>query len=184
MATLKFDSKSYNVDHAVKGTDYVHGYDADGNVVISIDGISDFSVVNYSGTYINPEDCITEGCNDLKYCDGKVKTKNGREVPASAVGARPDTWTPTAAQVGAAQMFSETIELRVNDWANNQQAVLSDCCYERCTTFIVSPSPEAENYETYNEYGVRCIRDDGQGLYFVCDDAPSIDLVVNVIGFR
>ena len=89
MAVLTYNAKAYTVDHAVKGTDYVHGYDADGNVVVSVEGITDFSLVSYNGTFMTPEKCLEETCNNLKYCDGTVKTKDGREVPYSAIGAAP-----------------------------------------------------------------------------------------------
>ena len=91
MATLIFNNKAYTVDHAVKGSDYVHGYDAAGKVIVSIDGLTDFSLVSYDDTYLDPADCITEPCNTLKYCSGAVKTADGRDVTASAVGAFPAT---------------------------------------------------------------------------------------------
>lgn len=87
MATLKFDGKTYTVDHAAKGTDYVHGFDADGNILISIDGVSDFSAIEYSDTYMSPTDCLTEVCNDLKYCGSALKTRDGRSVSISDCGA-------------------------------------------------------------------------------------------------
>lgn len=78
MATLKFDGKTYTVDHAVKGPDYVHGYSADGTLVISLDGVSNFSGITYSGTYLAPGDCVAETCNDVKYCGGLLQTADGR----------------------------------------------------------------------------------------------------------
>ena len=87
MAVLTYNAKAYTVDHAVKGTDYVHGYDADGNVVVSVEGITDFSLVSYNGTFIDPEKCLEELCNSLKYCDGLIKAIDGREIPPAAVGA-------------------------------------------------------------------------------------------------
>ena len=80
MATLSFNGESFTVDHAVKGADYVHGYDADGNLIISLDGVSDFSGITYDGTYISPSVCLAEACNDVKFCDGVLKTRGGTTV--------------------------------------------------------------------------------------------------------
>lgn len=87
MATITFCGESFIVDHAVKGSDYVHGYDANGNLVVSFDGVSDFSKITYDGEYMDPDDCLPEACNDVKYCGGKLKTRGGSDIPAAAVGA-------------------------------------------------------------------------------------------------
>lgn len=89
MAKLTFNGVDYTVDHAVKGADYVHGYSAEGLCIISIDGITDFSVVTYDGTYLTPEVCFAEVCNDVRYVNGALVRKDGSTVPASAVGAAP-----------------------------------------------------------------------------------------------
>lgn len=80
MATITCYGKSYTVDHAVKGADYVHGYNADGELVVSLEGVRDFSEITYSGSYISPSICITEACNDIKFCEGVFKTRDGRTV--------------------------------------------------------------------------------------------------------
>ena len=85
MATITFNGISYTVDHAVKGPDYVHGYAADGTPVFCIEGITDFSVVTYDGTYMSPDDCATEGCNNVMQVAGELQTADGDPVTA-AVG--------------------------------------------------------------------------------------------------
>lgn len=80
MDTLKFGNETYTVDHAVKGNDYIHGYDANGTCVVAFDGITDFSQFTYSGTYMNPDTCAEEACNDVKYCNGKLVTRGGADV--------------------------------------------------------------------------------------------------------
>lgn len=80
MATLSFNGDSFTVDHAVKGADYVHGYDASGNVIVSFDGVSDFSGITYDGIYMDPGDCLEEPCNDVKLCDGVFKTRSGQPI--------------------------------------------------------------------------------------------------------
>ena len=43
MAILTFNGESYTVDHAVKGADFIHGYDADSVLIVASDGIVNFS---------------------------------------------------------------------------------------------------------------------------------------------
>ena len=89
MATITFCGESFTVDHAVKGADYVHGYDAEGNLVISLDGVTDFSGIAYDGTYMTPSGCLAEICNDVKYCEGALKKRDGTVLTASDFGAAP-----------------------------------------------------------------------------------------------
>ena len=86
MATLSYNGESFTVDHAVKGADYIHGYDANGVLVVSFEGVADFSRFTYTSTYMTPGDCLAELCNDMVYCGGKAKTRGGADVPASAFG--------------------------------------------------------------------------------------------------
>lgn len=81
MYILKYGTDTYEVDHAVKGADYVHGYDADGNCIVSIEGISSFSTISYSGTYLVPTECEAEPCNDVKHVNGELLRRDG--TPAS-----------------------------------------------------------------------------------------------------
>lgn len=87
MATLTYNGESFTVDHAVKGADYINGYDANGILVVSFDGVADFSCFSYDGSYMSPSDCLAEPCNEMVYCGGKAKTRGGADVPASAFGA-------------------------------------------------------------------------------------------------
>lgn len=66
MAILKFNGISCTVDHAVKGEDYVHGYDENGNRIVAITGIKDFSSIEYDSGYLSPLVCKEEECNDVK----------------------------------------------------------------------------------------------------------------------
>lgn len=81
MATLTFNGKAYTVDHAVKGADYVHGYNASGNCVVSIDGVKDFSAIAYDGEYLAPDSCFAESCNEVRCVGGKLVKRDGTEVP-------------------------------------------------------------------------------------------------------
>lgn len=80
MATITCGSLSYTVDHAVKGADYVHGYDANGNLVVAFEGVVDFSKVSYNGTYLTPGECLEEGCNVVKYVNGSLVNSDGTPV--------------------------------------------------------------------------------------------------------
>lgn len=101
MAILSFCGKRYTVDHVVKGADYIHGYDAAGLMVVSFEGVADFSKFTYDGEFMSPEMCEAEGCNETILVNGSLKTKDGRRVSAEQVGARPNTWMPSAKDVSA-----------------------------------------------------------------------------------
>lgn len=77
MATLTFNGESYTVDHAVKGADFIHGYDANAVMIVSFEGITNFSDFTYDGTYMEPEHCLAEGCNDVKFAGGIWQTRDG-----------------------------------------------------------------------------------------------------------
>lgn len=81
MATLTFNGDSFTVDHVAKGADYIHGYDANGVLVVSFDGVKDFSGFIYDGTYMNPSDCMGEICNAVRYVGGKLVKSDGSAVP-------------------------------------------------------------------------------------------------------
>lgn len=72
--------ETYVVDHAVKGADYIHGYGAGGKIVVAYDGITDFSRFDYSGTYMEPSECLTEHCNTVRYCGDAFKRLDGTKV--------------------------------------------------------------------------------------------------------
>lgn len=89
MAVITYLGTEYTVDHAVKGADFIHGYDADSIMIVSFEGISDFSGFSYDGTYMEPEHCLAEGCNDVKYVDGGLKKADGTELVPADYGAQP-----------------------------------------------------------------------------------------------
>lgn len=80
MATLAFNGVSYTVDHAVKGADFIHGYDAASVMVVAFNGITDFSGFTYSGVYMEPKHCLVEECNDVKFMDGVWQTREGKPI--------------------------------------------------------------------------------------------------------
>jgi hypothetical protein len=85
MQTLKYGALTYSVDHAVKGADYIHGYDSDGNRVVAFDGVADFSKFEYTGVYLAPEDCLSEPCNNVLHVGGKFVRQDGTPIADGAV---------------------------------------------------------------------------------------------------
>lgn len=77
MPNLTFCGEVYAVDHAVKGADYIHGYDASGVCIIAFEDVADLSAISYDGEYLAPGDCEAEVCNKVVYCGGKLKTLSG-----------------------------------------------------------------------------------------------------------
>jgi hypothetical protein len=80
MAKLTYGNFSFTVDHAVKGSDYIHGYLADGSLVISLDGITNFGLITYDGEYMSPAECLEEPCNTVKYVAGALVKNDGTRI--------------------------------------------------------------------------------------------------------
>ena len=80
-----------------------------------------------------------------------------------------DNWAPKGT----------TITLASTKWSSNKQTVtISDV-----TTYsvvIVSPDPDAANYSSYVDNGIRCISQSEGFLVFHCESIPSGDITVNV----
>ena len=106
MAILTFNGESYTVDHAVKGADYIHGYDAAGVILVSFEGIIDFSGFSYDGMYMEAGHCLAEGCNDVKHMDGGLKKADGTALSPADYGAAEKGHTHTHTDVGAAPAYT------------------------------------------------------------------------------
>ena len=89
MGILTYYDNSYTVDHAVKGADFIHGYDAEGIMIVSFEGITDFSGFTYDGTYLEPADYLDEDCNDVKFHDSSLKKADGTVLSPADYGAQP-----------------------------------------------------------------------------------------------
>jgi len=87
MAILTFNEVPYTVDHAVKGTDYVHGYNAAGVCIVAIERIKDFSAIDYDGEYLAPEACFAESCNEVRCVNGLLVLREGAVLSAKCIGA-------------------------------------------------------------------------------------------------
>ena len=84
MPNLTFCGEVYAVDHAVKGADYIHGYDASGVCIIAFEDVADLNAIGYDGEYLAPGDCEAEACNKVVYCGGKLKTLGGTPLKLRA----------------------------------------------------------------------------------------------------
>lgn len=80
MYTLTYLDRSFDVDHAVKGPDYVHGYDANGICVVSIDGVTSFDDIYFDGEYMDPAECASEACRTIRYVGGALVCTDGTAV--------------------------------------------------------------------------------------------------------
>lgn len=54
MATVKYGDLIYECSKVIKGSDYVHLLDSDGSLIVSIDGITSFSGITFTGGYSIP----------------------------------------------------------------------------------------------------------------------------------
>jgi hypothetical protein len=134
MAVLTFDNVEYIVDHAVKGPDYVHGYDSNGICICSIEGISDFSVVAYDGVYLTPEVCFAEACNELRHVNGKLILRDGTVLSARCVGAASKTVISVDA-TGGAKSIGLTPENTNTEWRYVYANGISSLAISKTGTF-------------------------------------------------
>ena len=83
--------------------------------------LNDFADVTVLGETIDKIDTalknVEEKANDVQALENHINDKNNpHEVTAEQVGARPDTWLPTASEIGAAT--SETVRNHIKNWRN------------------------------------------------------------------
>ena len=155
MAILTFNGESYTVDHAVKGADYVHGYDAGGVCVVAFENVEDLSAITYDGAFLTPENCAAEKCNKTVLCGGKLQTLGGDLVnKAVAVELTADGWNDGIQTV-------------------NVEGVTPD------SMVIVSAAPESR--EAYGDGGVYCAAQTAGALTFKSESAPAVAVTANVI---
>lgn len=124
--------------------------------------------------------------------DTGVKTFNGRsddvmpqsgDYTAEMVGARPSTWVPTAAEVGALPVQYApkkfTISLEASGWQSNQKTIT----VEGITTgniVLLSPASKADA-DTWTAAGVWCTGQGANSLTFSCESVPSSAIGLNLM---
>lgn len=160
MATLTYNGTSYTVDHAVKGTDFIHGYDANAVMIVSFEGITNFSDFDYDGTYIEPEHCLAEGCNDVKCVGGTWQTRDGKPL-----------------------LRAGTITFPVASWVDNGNEIFTQNVTVEGGTAntLVSLQPTDEQMLAFMEDDVSFLKVDNNNGVFTAkagSAAPSVDMTI------
>lgn len=160
MAILTYNGESYTVDHAVKGADFIHGYDAKSVLIVAFDGIINFSGFTYDGTYMEPEHCLAEGCNDVKFAGGIWQTRDG---------------TPLLRTV--------TITFPTASWVDNGNEIFTQNVTVEGGTAntLVALQPTDEQMLAMIEDGAAFLKVDNNGGVFTAkagSAAPSVDMTI------
>ena len=115
MPTVTYNSETFTCTTALKGADYIHLLDSSGNMLVSFDGVVDFSGFSITdGAWATPteedlcpiaviEDDGTIGKSSFKPSD-ITKAAN---VTLESLGAAPANHTHTPASIGAAALDSD-----------------------------------------------------------------------------
>lgn len=92
MATVTYNGASYACDKALKGTDFIHLLDANGNLTHAFDGVADFTKFTISGgswtTPAEADDCYLATIGE----DGRMQKSShksseiGDKAPAYTYG--------------------------------------------------------------------------------------------------
>lgn len=144
------------------------------------------------------------------YDHSQITTGNPHGTTAADVGARPDTWTPTAADTRAVpvtrtvngKQLNADITLTASDvnaaskatyvsvtlpntgWNNNQRALTVNGVLADATKQLIVPCPQnATALDVWTAAGVKAIAQAANSLTFKCDSTPtaSIPLYVAII---
>lgn len=144
------------------------------------------------------------------YDHSQITTGNPHGTTAADVGARPSTWMPTTADIGAVpttrtvngKQLTADISLTAADvnaaskatyvsvtlpntgWNNNQRALTVNGVLADATKQLIVPCPQnATAMDVWNEAGVKAIAQAANSLTFKCDSTPtaSIPLYVAII---
>lgn len=87
--------------------------------------------------------------------------------------------TPADAYKGLLGVSSQII-LPVEGWSDNMQQVSVAGVTEN-NNVVVSPEPEAVNYDAYTSSGIRCVSQGVSTLVFACESVPDVPVTVNVM---
>lgn len=124
-----------------------------------------------------------------------TRTVNGKalsadiNLSAADVGARPTSWTPTAADVGAAtpaqvtaaKPILRTAALSSSGWSGNSQTITVSGVVADTSAQLIYVSPANKDSATaWGEAGVFCSAQGANSLTFVCDSTPSASINVNI----
>ena len=127
------------------------------------------------------------GVSSFNGRDGAVTPQAG-DYTASMVGARPDTWMPTAEEVGALpsdtkiprSLRSVTVTLTSAGWEDGFQTVQVDGISSDETKQLIQPIPAALSKPSYYNAGIQCTAQGDGTLSFTSEATPTEDLIVYV----
>lgn len=152
------------------------------------------------------EDAPEGGVTSFKGRTGAVTPQEG-DYTADMVGARPDTWTPTASDVGAVPTSrtvngkalssnitltaadvnaaspptSTTVTLTTSGWSSNTQTVTVFGVSEDESAQLIMPVPALASQTAYYEAGILVTGQAANSLTFTCQNVPTEDLTVYVV---
>lgn len=138
---------------------------------------------------------------------GKLNATQKPTYTANEVGARPNTWTPTASDVGAVPTSrtvngkalssnitltaddvnaasppsSTTITLTTSGWSSNTQTVTVSGVSSDETAQLIQPMPAMASQSAYYGAGVLCSGQAANSLTFTCQTIPTADLTVYIV---
>lgn len=138
---------------------------------------------------------------------GKLNATQKPTYTANEVGARPNTWTPTASDVGAVPTSrtvngkalssnitltaddvnaasppsSTTITLTTSGWSSNTQTVTVSGVSSDETAQLIQPMPAMASRSAYYGAGVLCSGQAANSLTFTCQTIPTADLTVYIV---
>lgn len=129
----------------------------------------------------------TSGVISFNGRDGAVTPQAG-DYTASMVGARPDTWIPTAEEVGALPsstvipqpLRSVTVTLTSVGWEDGSQTVQVEGISADETQQLIQPVPASLSKSSYYDSGIQCIAQGNGTLSFTSETTPTEDLIVYV----
>lgn len=153
------NTDEYIVSHAVKGPNYIHGFDERGTMIVAFEAISDFSLYTYTDKFLAPDECFEEPLNRVSYVNNKLVMADGTGVPI---------WR------------KETISLTSGGWKDKKQEV---SCSLADTDNLVIVSPASSSIVRYGECGVFCIAQSKGKLTFQCSVVPTETMTVDVAAF-
>lgn len=151
-------------------------------------GGTDGQILTKTAEGVAWEDAPESGVTSFKGRTGAVTPQEG-DYTADMVGARPDTWTPTASDVGAAtpadvegaKPMLRTATLTTSGWSSNSQTVTVNGVVANSSAQLIYVSPANKDSATaWGEAGVFCSAQGANSLTFVCDSTPSANISVNI----
>ena len=126
------------------------------------------------------QDAPDTGVTTFNDRTGAVTPQSG-DYTAEMVGARPNTWTPTAQEVGAAKPGNVfTVTLTAAGWNSNSQTVSDERFLASGYAYVTNPADD-----DFTKWGGAIVRGqdvttNGQ-MTFTCEETPAENITVKII---